>query len=607
MAIDLKRARIISLLNRDFRSFKQDLITYSQAYASGAFTDFNETSPGMAMLEFAAYVGDGLNYYIDQAFNEMRDATATQVQNIQISAKMRGYKPAGKRAARTTMHWALVVPSRTTANGEVVPDDAYTPVLSKGSQAVADSGVVFETLEDIQFTASLDRQVTGSQFDSTSGLPTRFALMKPVECIAGKTVRDTVDITAFQPFKKIELAESDVIEVISVSDTQGNEWHEVDFLAQDWVFVPQTNANDDSTDVPYVMKLQTVPYRFVVDRDITTGKTSLVFGSGDGTSFDDELVPNVANYSLPLAGRSTISSFAIDPQNFLKTRSLGLSPHDTTLVISYRVGGGSETNVPARTVRRPNSVTLQFSSTDLDSLLKGEVERSVGCINRSSSSGGGPAETIKEIKLNAAAYFAAQLRMVTREDVAARILSMPAKFGNVSKVFVRPSTDTRFSYDVHVLTTDSNGYLTVASSTLKSNIATYVKQYKMLTDGVNILDGTVIDLRLRFGVIVVPGRNRSEVLSRCAEALSTRLSVDNIQIGQPIITSELVALLDGISGVISVYDLSFSSVHGSVDGLTYSDTSFDTDGARRDGMLICPAGAIFQLRYPNKDIVGAAR
>lgn len=607
MSLDLKKGRIISLLNRDFRSFKQDLITYAQAYATGSFTDFNETSPGMAVLEFSAYVGDVLSFYIDQAFNEMRDATATQLENVQQNAKMRGYKPLGKRAARAIVHWAIQVPSTVDSTGAVVPNDLYTPTLLKGSQCLAENGTVFETLEDIYFTASLGRQVTGSQFDATTGLPTQFALLKSVECLAGKTVTETFDVSEFQQFRKIELSEQDVIEIISVTDSQGNDWREVEYLAQDWVFVAQTNVNDDSDIVPYVLKLESAPYRFIVDRDIVSGISSLIFGSGDGTSFDDELVPNVANYSLPLAGRESISSFTIDPQNFLKTRSLGLSPHDTTLTVTYRVGGGSESNVPARSIKKPNKVNLSFTSTSLNALIKGAVEQNVGCINRLSSVGGAPAETIREIKSNASAFFAAQSRAVTREDIVSRVLSMPAKFGKPEKIFVKPSRDNHYSYDIHVLARDVDGTLITAPSILKTNIASYLSQYKMLTDGVNILDGTILDLRCYFGVVVAPNRNKSDVLLRCREVVAGILDTEKMQIAQPIIASEIISALDAISGVVSVYELTFTSVHGIVDGLSYSDSSFTVDGSRRDGMIICPSEAIFQIKYPNRDIVGAAK
>ncbi len=606
MTIDLRKERIISLLNRDFRSLKRDLITYGKAYATGSFTDYNETSPGMAFLEFASYVGDGLNFYIDQAFNES-GAAATQVKNVQANAKMLGYRPLGKRPGTGRLFWAIQVPATVDQFGNVVPNDSYTPVLMKGGQGMAKNGTVFETLDDVPFSASIGRAVTGSQFDPITGLPTMFAIQRSVDIIAGRTVRETFDVSDFQQFRRIDLGNEDVIEVISVFDSQGNEWFEVDYLAQDWVFVPETNTNSDSDTTPYVLRLQSAPFRFVVDRDIVSGITTLVFGSGDGLSFDDELVPNVASFALPLAGRRTFGSFAIDPQNFLKTRSLGLSPHNTTLTVSYRVGGGIETNVPARSIRQPSSTTLTFGSTNLDPLIRGAVEGSIGCLNPLSTTGGGPEETVREIKANSAAFFAAQGRAVTREDIVARVLSLPAKFGRPEKVFVKPSVVGRYAYDIHLLSLDVDGRLSRASSTLKSNVATLLKKFKMLTDGINILDGDILDIRVFFGVTVTPGRNRSEVLLACTERMAGYFGQEKMQIGQPIVISDVISVLNGTSGVVSVFEISFTNVFGIVDGLSYSDDRFDISNNMRDGMLICPLEATFQVKYPNRDIVGSAK
>lgn len=606
MAIDVKKERIISLLNRDFKSFKKDLITFGKAYATSSFTDYNESSPGMAMLEFAAYIGDGLNFYIDQAFNES-GMSAVIPENVAANAKMLGYKPSGKRPSIVNTSWAIEVPATTDAFGNVVPDSSYMPTLLKGSQSISKNGVFFETLDDIDFSSSLGREVTGSQFDQTSGLPTHFAIKKSVDSISGKTIVETFTITEFQQFRQIDLSNTDVIEIISVFDSSGNEWFEVDYLAQDWVFSADTNVNSDLDTVPYTLKLIAAPYRFIVERDITTGISTLIFGSGDGLNFDDELIPNVASYSLPLAGRRTYSSFAIDPQNFLKTRSLGLSPHNTTLTVTYRIGGGSDANVPAKSIRQVSSANLSFSSNSLNALKKGRTESSLGVINFLSANGGAPEETVKEIKANAAAFFAAQQRAVTREDIAARVLSIPSKFGKPSKVFVKPSDFGKFSYDIHILSNDSDGNLDIATPTLKSNLVTYLSKFKMLTDGINILDANILDIRCYFGIVVSQGKNKSEVIANCTAKLAEYFKQDSMQIAQPIIVSDVVSVIQSVSGVVSVYDISFLNVFGITDGLVYSSSRFNISESLKDGMLICPSNSIFQIKYKNKDIIGSAK
>lgn len=606
MNTKLEKTRITSLLNRDFRSLKRDLINYAQAYASGSFTDFNEVSPGMANLEFTAYVGDMLSWYIDNAFLESGDL-ATQLSNIQRNAKSRGYRPRGKSPARGKLAWAITVPATINPNGEVVPDDRFTPILQKGSQGTAQNGVTFETLEDVVFSASLGREVVPARIDSTTNLPSQFAIRRFVDCIAGRTVTETFSIQEFEQFKKIELGTPDVIEVIDVFDSQGNEWVEVEYLSNDWTFIPETNLNQDSDIVPYIIKIRTVPRRFIVDRDIVTGVSRLIFGSGDADSYSDQLVPDVANLALPLAGRRTIQIPSINPQNFLQTDSLGLSPHDTTLTVRYRVGGGTETNCPARTVDQVSSANLVFAFTDLNPVTVGAVEGSIGCLNIEPMSGGGPEESAIEIKLNAAAFFSSQDRMVTREDILSRVLHLPERCGKISKAFVSPSRDSRFSYDVHVLSSDQEGRLITAPESLKSNIITFFRPYRMMTDGINLLDAGILDLRVYFGVVISSQRNRASILVNCTNLLRDFFRTENMGISQPIIISQIVSILQGVSGVVSVFEVSFTNVFGITDSRTYSDDKFLISDHLSNGMLICPPGHIFHIRYPTVDIVGSAR
>lgn len=604
---DILKERARSLLNKDFGGFKRDLIKFSQAHASGVFSDYNESSPGMLLLEQAAFVGDVLSFYIDQQFNELKQETARQVENVVAFAKSKGYKPSGKAAARGSLAFVIEVPSTTNTRGEVVPDDLYTPTLIKGAKSGGPNGTIFETLDNIYFTASLGRDVTGSRFDSSTGLPTHFALRKFVDVVAGETKEDAFTISEFKKFRTLELANEDVLEVLEVTDSEGNEWHEVDYLAQDFVFDAMTNVDEDSYEVPYVLKLVSVPRRFIVDRDPLTNKTSLIFGSGDGVSFDDELIPNLADWALPLPGRRTLSTVFIDPRNFLKTRSLGLSPYNTTITVRYRAGGGPQTNVPAKTIRNVLEAVMSFSTTNLSPLVKGAVEGSISCINLKRTDGGRAEETIQEIKQNSDAFFAAQGRVVTREDVIARTMALPAKFGKPEKVFVKRNGISALAMDLHVLSRDDNGHLSVATPTLKTNIRTWLQKYRMLTDGINILDSNVINLRCNFGVVVSSKFNKTEVLAKCLSVVDDYLKTDRMQIGQPVIISDLSAEIQNVNGVISVYELKFSNVVGTVDGLGYSSVRFDPSANTSNSILYCPENSIFEIKYPRRDLVGVAK
>lgn len=606
MARDIFKLRTPSLLNKDFDGFKRDLLRFTDAFASGAITDKSVPSSAMALIELMAFVGDALSFNIDQSFNELREDTASQIENVVHFARMRGYRVRGKVPARGTLPVMLEVPAVTSAGGEVVPDPLYLPVLSKGSRAQARNGSLFETLDDIDFSDEDGRSVTGSLFGA-NGLPTHFAVRKSVDIIAGESKSESFQISSFKAFRSIELSDQDVSEIISVTDSDGNEWVEVDYLAQDWVFDGTVNTDDDSDDVPYVLKVVAAPRRFITAWNPLTKKTTLTFGSGDGVDFDDELIPNVADYAIPLYGRRTSPGYSIDPRNFLKTRTLGLSPYNTTLTVTYRVGGGPDGNVDPGAIDTMSQASLTFISTTLNTLKKGDVEASVQCFNTDRTDGGMPEESVREIKQNSAAFFAAQDRCVTRADVIARVLSLPAKFGRPSKVYVKTDDYSTSAIDVYVLAEDSESHLTAPSRTLKGNIATYLNQYRMLTDGFNIFDGVVINMRCNFGVVVAPSFNKSETLSRCIEELSSYFANADAQIGRPLVRSDVIATLQEVDGVISVYELGFSNVFGTTDGLQYSSTRFDFREATRNGIVYCPNDSVFELKYPRRDIIGVAR
>ena len=605
MAINFKE-RTIKYINKDFQQIKRDLLDFTQAHHSGVFQDFNESSPGMALLELTAYIGDVLSFYQDMQFEELKQETARQIPNVVSFAKRLGYRPSGKRAASVNETVVIEVPA-VSSNGRQIPDNVYAPVLKAGAKFNGPNGVIFESLADVNFSASSPTQFTGSQFDSTTGLPTHFAIRMNVECVAGETVVDQFTLGGFQQFRTIELPQEDVIQILSVVDSDGNDWYEVDYLSQEVVFDSMVNNADDSDLVPYTLKLKAVPRRFITDRDPETNRTSLVFGSGDGVNFDDELIPDIASYALPIAGRQTFSSFTIDPQNFLKTQTLGLSPFNTTLTVTYRVGGGPQTNVPPGSIKSVNTAVLEFSSTVLDPATASDVEGSIECINVKKSEGGGSAESIEEIKANSSAFFAAQDRAVTREDYLARVFSMPARFGRIEKAFVRKNAINETALDIHVLSRDENGNLAQATSTLVQNLKRYLGKYRMLTDGVNILQTDIINLRIEFGVVISRKVNRDETLAKCLSVLVDDLDTSRMQIGQPIVLSELESLLQNVVGVISVYSLQIGGVHGSVDGHEYSTIMFDPQAWTQNGILYCPENAIFEVKFPMVDIRGATK
>jgi hypothetical protein len=602
----------VKYVNKDFGGFKRDLMRYAQAHFSGSYQDYNEASPGMMMLELQAYIGDVLSYYMDQQFLEIKQSTARQLENIEDFAKMRGYKPKGLRAATVPLHFIIEVPASASTDGKYLPDSSYLPILQAGTQAVG-VGTTFETLDDLDFgTSTVDNpQLVVVSQTGSDGNPTYFAVRRWVSATAGTTTTEDIVVGDFSPWLRLPLGQLDVQEVLSVYDGEGQPWYEVDYLAQNTVLSSEVNTTDDSGTVPYVLKLVSASRRFMVDRSVANSATYLQFGPGDGLKFDDEMIPNIANLALPLQGRQQFTNYVLDPQNFLKTRTLGLSPYNTTLTVRYRIGGGANTNVPAQTINKVQSAKFAFKKTvgnvnqgALDANVAQKIQSSIEVINLENSIGGGAAETAAEIKANADSYFAAQGRAVTREDFVTQVLSMPSKFGRPEKVYVKNSPNNSLGVDLHLLALDPDSHFIPPTPTLRSNVKNYLSGIRMLTDGITILNSYIIDLGVNFGVVISPKVNRNEVLSNCLIALKSYFDNGNMQIAMPIVISDVEAQLQNVAGVIGVYKLDFVLKYGAP---YREDVYFDVEASTKNRIIYCPEDSIFEVRFPDNDIVGESK
>ena len=599
----------VKYVNKDFEGFKLDLMRYAQAHFSGSYQDFNESSPGMMMLELQAYIGDVLAFYLDQQFMEIRSTTARQLENVEAFAKMRGYKAKGKRAARCKVKWIVEVP----ANGDgKTPYLAAAPIIYAGSQAIGPNGAIFETLEDLDMSktknadGSNQLEWTASKFSDASGTQASyFALRREVDMVAGTTVAITSSIPTFQPFYKLDLGTPDVQEIIDVFDDAGNQWYEVDYLVQDVVFDEIVNTGVDAETVPYVLRFRAAPRRFVVDRSLSEGTTYLQFGNGEGTKNDDDLIPNVANMALPVMGRKTFTNFALDPQNFLKTKGLGLSPQaGSSLYIRFRVGGGSESNVDSYTINKAGTVNLYINPSALSSDDADKVRTSIEVLNLAASEGGGGEETIADIKANADGFFAAQMRAVTREDFLAHVMSMPARFGRPVKAYTNNTEFNKYAVDLHMLSAASDGSLAFASEALQKNVKTYLTKLRMMTEGINIVNTNIINIGVHFGIVISTKFNRAEVLTNCLNAVKNYLKTDSMQIGQPISLSDIRSEIQRIDGVISVYRFEITNMKGPA--YTYSAT-YDIQANTANDIVYCPPDSIFEVKFPDSDIVGESK
>ena len=633
---DFKESNV-NYLNKDFSDIKKSLIDYAKSYFPDTYKDFNESSPGMMLIEMSAYVGDVLSFYIDQQYKEMLMPLAEERRNVINMAKMMGYKIKPSVPAFVDLTFYQNV-NASTENPATINYSSATN-FDKGLQVQSsiNSNIVFETLEylDFQITASGDTDDIQTT-NSNTQLAETYRIERTVKAISGETKTHTFSVGAPEKFLRLTLPEKNVIDIIDCVDSNNNKWYKVDYLAQDKVALETHYSNDDGREsaysslvegtteisdiaVPYSLEYIRTEKRFIVEVN-EDNTTSLVFGNGilKGDTIGSNYL-QLEQAGIVIPGQTTDLESSTNPLLGDEYSTLGESPNNITLTITYRTGGGMSSNVPVG---------------DLATLV--DVGTVLSVTNEIPARGGKNQETIEEIRHNATANFSTQDRAVTKEDYEARILNMPTKYGGISKVYVARSsvdvdntgtnlysglnqavqdfqtalgeggeifnilsagtpldmydlvnnyfqpiatntenlsteTQTKFgTIDIYILGYDRNKHLvgnphaaglgTTDSTTLllEQNIKNYLNEYKILTDVVNIQDGYIINFGVDFEVVAHKYANKQEVKLRCIEKIKEYFHIDKMQFNQAINISQLMYDMMGIDGVRAVNDVTIS-------------------------------------------------
>jgi len=603
--------RNISYLNKDFTDFRSELINFSQTYFPNTYTDFSNTSPGIMFMEQASYVGDVLSFYLDTQVQETFLQYAKQSNNLYELAYMFGYKPKVTGLASVLLEFFQVVPA-ITSGGERVPDFSYSILVDSNSTISSqdDQSFIIEDPVDFSVSSSLDpTEVTISQI--TGNEPEFFLLKKTRKASSGVISTTTFTIGNYSPFPTIEIDASDVAEIIDVFDSDGNQYYEVDYLGQELIYdnIKNTNVNDpnnylSSNDTPYILKTKQTQRRFAT-RFLNETTLQLQFGSGTPGDTDEEIIPNPDNVGLGLPFEKNKLTTAFSPTNFIFTNTYGIAPSNTTLTIRYLVGGGVSSNIAANSLTSLDSVNSRFINSNLTPVTAQFVFDSLAVNNPTAASGGQDGDTIEEIRQNTISNFNSQLRNVTADDYLVRALSMPAKFGVVSKAYTQKpkaeSADTTLC--IYVLTYDVDRKLIASSNSLKQNLKTYLNQYRMIGDSIDIKDAYVINIGCEFEIITLPNYNNNEILANCITEVQKYFNINKWQINQPIIIKDIEIILDNVNGVQTVNKVQIINKTGTT--LGYSRYAYDVSSATLKN-IIYPSldPSIFEVKYLNEDIKG---
>lgn len=640
-------------LNRDFSSLKQQLIDFTKQYFPQSYRDFSESSPGQIFIEQAAFVGDVLSYYTDYQFKESFIQFANERKNLINLSNFLGYKPKVSTVSTTNVDVFQLVPStRTSAvNPEYIPDDRYCLILKPFTQLSSISGVSFIIEESIDFsqdTAFSPREVSVYNRDA-SGAPLFYLIKKTTTAYSGKIVTKQISLGDPEPFLKIKLDETDVIKIISIVDSNNNNYYEVQYLAQDTIpividNVPLTNQTLSKyrNETPKLLRYLRTQNRFITTID-QNNFTFLQFGANTENFENTIIIPNPSNVGVALSNLKNLN-ISLDGTNVLKTNSYGYSPSNTTLTINYIVGGGIESNVNSEEIN-----TIQFTDflndtsglTDSEVILLNTIKNSLRVSNPESSTGGNNADTNEEIRLNSILNFSSQNRIVTEEDYLLRVYSLPTYLGNIAKSFVQSNTTREVQYsglirgitspgnnetidltplnaldrrkflqsnnpftnNLYVLGYDINKKLSQINPATLQNLINYLNNYKILSDKINIIDGYIVNIGIEFKITVFQGFNKRDVLNNCIETIKTFFNIDYWGFNQPINLSQLSFEIMKNEGVQSVIEIKVKNL--TIDDGNYSPISYDINLAQQNN-IIYPSKdpSVFEIKFPNTDIKG---
>ena len=614
----------VKYLNKDFQSFKNQLVEFAKTYYPNTYNDFSEGSPGMMFLEMAAYVGDVLSFYTDTQMQETFLTLAQEKENLFNLAYALGYKPKITAASSVDLEVYQLVPSKQITGTQTYgPDFNYALVIEENSTFNSTEGPTFYTTDQVDFAFSSSFNPTATniyQYDSSNN-PEYFLLKKAVKAISADTRTQTFEVGDPEQFLTLNLFDSDIISIESIIDADGNKYYEVPYLAQDTIFEQvKNNATNDpdlhqyNNQTPYLLKTKTTPRRFAT-RVKTNNTLEIQFGAGASDQAEVDIIPDPDNIGLGIKdGRSKLD-VAYDPSNFLYTRAYGQIPANTSLTVTYLVGGGLKSNVSANTIVQRGTIKV-INKPNLNTSLLNYIKTTVTSTNPAKASGGGGGDTVEEIRMNAMANFGAQQRAITKEDYYIRALSMPAKFGRISKVYVTQDDQLSpqihnepgrypnpLALNLHILGYNKDKELETLNAATKQNLMNYLEQYRSLTDAINIKNAFIINFGLEFEITTYKDYTNQEVILNCISELTDYFNIDKWQVNQPIIISEVLNTLAGVLGVQSVESVHFDNLSGLVSG--YSQYKYDFDSAIRKGVIYPSLDpSIFELKYPKSDIKG---
>ncbi len=595
-----KDKKLIRYTNREFNSIKQDLVEYTKRYYPDVHKDFSDASFGSLMLDTVAYVGDVLSFYLDYQANESFLDTAIEYDNVVRLGEQVGYKQPLRANSFGTVVLYLLAP--VTAIGST-PDTNYLPVLAKGTKFSSNSGQIFSLIDDIDF-ANPNNEIVVATANDTDGTPTAYAVKAYGRVISGEEQQEIVNVGDFTRFLTVPLSDPDITEIVSVVDSEGHEYFEVDYLSQDTVFRSVINKDPSTREcAPNIIVTTSVPRRFVTFN--RNGRIEIKFGYGSDSVLKTDNVSHPSNVVLKMHGRDYETDKSMDPSKLLVTDKFGIAPANTTLTITYRTNATDNVNVATRGLSTVTDPIFVFGENATNSSSISFVRESLEVINDEPITGDVSLPTINELKQRVNDIFASQNRAVTSDDYEALIYRMPARFGRLKRVrIMRDSDSFKRNLNLYLLSEDADGNLSTSNQVLKNNVKIWLNHYRMINDTIDVLDPKIINIGIKFSAVVNYSEDKFEALNVAITEVQN-MFLEKMDIGQPLYITDIYDRLNNLEEIVDVTSVEIENKAGAL----YSDSTINIDQyISADGrILYAPENVIYELKYPALDIKGTIK
>ena len=593
----IKKIVPIDYTSRDFSSIKSDLVEYAKRYYPDIYKDFNQASFGSLMLDTVSYIGDILSFYLDYQANESFIETSIEYSNVLNHAKQMGYKHKLPPSAHGILDFYIKIPVSQISNE---PDTSYVPRLLKGSTFSTTSGKVFTLNENVSFNPSGPSMVT-VESEGAEG-PLFYLVRSSGQVVSGQRRVEEIEVGDFRRFLRLEMEESNVAEIISVTDTQGNKYYEVEYLSQDVVYREIPNKGINENEAPSLLKPFPVPRRYVVEYE--DNKVFLQFGYGSESELKNKSIVDPSEVVLKVHGKDYVTDSSFDPSRLTSTDKFGVVPSNTILTVTYRSNTNVDTNAAISEVNSIQRAFLFFEDEEnLDAGKVSQVRNSIEVDNPEAIVGNISLPTTDELKRRAIDVFATQNRAVTKRDYVSSVYNMPTKFGAIKRCSAeRDSDELRRVLNLYVLSEDSSGLLTRTNSTVKNNLKTWLNSIRMMNDSIQILDGRIVNIGIEYDIIIESDANEVDVLARCNQELIDDLFIRKMDLGQPFYITDIFKSLKDVEGMLDVVDIRI--VNKTTQGYSpvqYSIVSNTSPDGRYVGI---PFDHVFEVKYPTSDLVG---